>query len=175
MDDYVQNNIPTSVTGFVNDLYYAKSKLLEADTEAERKRGAIGKLCLQSGCDIYIKGVTRGINQENFDECIRGILARSSSLKELSLHKRRFIADNGKQLIRDGMVRIPPLTHPKTILTHGVSRVVRDIIISCKNRKRLTILVTAGGLERDGCVCATLFTVVLPLRTSWKPAASTRH
>lgn len=113
MDDYVQNNIPTSVTGFVNDLYYAKSKLLEADTEAERKRGAIGKLCLQSGCDIYIKGVTRGINQENFDECIRGILARSSSLKELSLHKRRFIADNGKQLIRDGMVPIPAWDSPK--------------------------------------------------------------
>lgn len=107
MDDYVQNHIPTSVTGFVNDLYLAKKQLLEADTEAERKRGAIGKLCLQSGCDIYIKGVTRGINQENFDECIRGILARSSSLKELSLHKRRFIADNGKQLIRDGMVLAP--------------------------------------------------------------------
>lgn len=50
MDDYVQNNIPTSVTGFVNDLYLAKKQLLEADTEAERKRGAIGKLCLQSGC-----------------------------------------------------------------------------------------------------------------------------
>ena len=107
MDDYVQNNIPTSVTGFVNDLYLAKKQLLEADTEAERKRGAIGKLCLQSGCDNYIKGVTRGINQENFDECIRGILARSSSLKELSLHKRRFIADSGKQLIRDGMVHDP--------------------------------------------------------------------
>ena len=58
MNDYVQNNIPTSVTGFVNDLYYAKSKLLEANTEAEKRRGAIGKLCLQSGCDIYIKGVT---------------------------------------------------------------------------------------------------------------------
>ena len=74
MDDYVQNNIPTSVTGFVNDLYLAKKQLLEADTEAERKRG---------------------------------ILARSSSLKELSLHKRRFIADSGKQLIRDGMVHDP--------------------------------------------------------------------
>ena len=52
---------------------------------------------------------------------------------------------------------IPFLTHSKTILTHGVSRVVRDIIISCKNRKRLTVLVTAGGLERDGYfLCASL-------------------
>ena len=174
MDDYVQNNIPTSVTGFVNDLYLAKKQLLEADTEAERKRGAIGKLCLQSGCDIYIKGVTRGINQENFDECIRGILARSSSLKELSLHKRRFITDNGKQLIRDGMVRILFPTHSKTILTHGVSRVVRDIIISCKNRKRLTVLVTAGGLERDGYLSVIPSTTALPLRTSWRRTAFTR-
>ena len=104
MNDYVQNNIPTSVTGFVNDLYVAKSKLLEANTEAERRRGAIGKLCLQSGCDIYIKGVTRGINQENFEQCIKGIREPSASLKELSLNKRKFIADYGKQSIRDGMV-----------------------------------------------------------------------
>ena len=104
MNDYVQNNVPTSVTGFVNDLYVAKSKLLEANTEAERRRGAIGKLCLQSGCDIYIKGVTRGINQENFEQCIKGIRERSASLKELSLNKRKFIADYGKQSIRDGMV-----------------------------------------------------------------------
>ena len=106
MNDYVQSTTPTSVTDFFNDLSKAKDKLVDAKTEAERTRGAIGRMCLNSGCDIYIKGVTRGISQENFEECIKGIRARSASLKELSLNKRKFIADTGKQFIRDGMVTL---------------------------------------------------------------------
>ena len=104
MDEYVQNNDPTSVTGFVNSLDEARTRLLEGDTEVERQRGAIGRLCLESGCDIYYKGVTRGMNQDNFDELKRGIVNRSASLKELSLNKRKYIVENGKQFLRDGMV-----------------------------------------------------------------------
>ena len=105
MDEYMQNNNPTSVTGFVNSLESARSRLLEGCTDVERKRGAIGRLCLESGCNIYFKGVTRGIDQVDFEELKAGIAKRSAFLKELSLNKRKLIVENGKQFIRDGMVR----------------------------------------------------------------------
>lgn len=100
----MQNNNPTSVTGFVSSLEDARNRLLEGDTDVERKRGAIGRLCLESGCNIYFKGVTRGIDQVDFEELKAGIVKRSAFLKELSLNKRKLIVENGKQFIRDGMV-----------------------------------------------------------------------
>ena len=37
-----------------------------------------------------------------------------------------------------------------TILIYGVSRVVNQLLIACKEYKRLNVYVTAGGLECDG-------------------------
>jgi translation initiation factor eIF-2B subunit alpha len=93
-------------------------------------------ISLGSGCDLFMKFVTRAFSLESSDfaGCKRELLRRGEKFANMSLLARTQIAEVGHSFIQDG----------NTVLIHGVSRVVTTVILKAAESRSFRLIVTEG-------------------------------
>nr|CAD1832278.1 unnamed protein product [Ananas comosus var. bracteatus] len=100
-------------------------------------------ISLSAGCDLFMRYVTRtsALEYEDFDAAKRRLIERGEKFGEISLKARRTIAMLCQDFIFDGC----------TILVHGFSRVVLEVLkLAASNRKLFRVLCTEGRPDRTG-------------------------
>ncbi|KAL2555053.1 Eukaryotic translation initiation factor 2B (eIF-2B) family protein [Forsythia ovata] len=100
-------------------------------------------ISLTAGCDLFMRYVTRtsALEYEDFNSAKSRLLERAERFGELSYKARRTIAMLTQDFIFDGC----------TILVHGFSRVVLEVLrTAAQNRKLFRVFCTEGRPDRTG-------------------------
>ncbi|KAH7656452.1 Initiation factor 2B-related protein [Dioscorea alata] len=107
------------------------------------KKGDRSSISLSAGCDLFMRYVTRtsALEYEDFNAAKLRLIERAERFGEISLKARRTIAMLSQDFIFDGC----------TILVHGFSRVVLEILkLAASNRKLFRVFCTEGRPDRTG-------------------------
>lgn len=104
MDDYLKKENPGTITETISKLEEGKRLLKEGNTDIIKKKGSIGLISLESGCDLFKLTITRDMDKQNYQEFLEEFRQRSESFRQLSQNARKEISHLGKQFLRDEMV-----------------------------------------------------------------------
>ena len=98
--------------------------------------GGRTNISLCSGCDLFMKYVTRSFNLEymEFSSCKDELLRRGQMFAGMSLSSRVHIAEIGHSFVEDG----------STVLVHGSSRVVTSLLLKAAESKQFNVIITEG-------------------------------
>ncbi|KAK6128075.1 hypothetical protein DH2020_038180 [Rehmannia glutinosa] len=100
-------------------------------------------ISLTAGCDLFMRYVTRtsALEYEDFNSAKSRLMERAEKFGEISYKARRIIAMLGQDFILDGC----------TILVHGFSRVVLEVLrTAAHNKKHFRVFCTEGRPDRTG-------------------------
>nr|VDD22866.1 unnamed protein product [Brassica oleracea] len=100
-------------------------------------------ISLTAGCDLFIRYVTRtsALEYEDFNSAKSRLLERAEKFGEISCKARKIIAMLSQDFIFDGC----------TILVHGLSRVVLEVLkTAAQNNKLFRVLCTEGRPDGTG-------------------------
>ncbi|XP_057514771.1 uncharacterized protein LOC130796431 [Actinidia eriantha] len=100
-------------------------------------------ISLTAGCDLFMRYVTRtsALEYEDFNSAKSRLIERAEKFGEISYKARKIIAMLSQEFIFDGC----------TILVHGFSRVVLEVLkTAAENRKLFRVLCTEGRPDRTG-------------------------
>ncbi|PIA43247.1 hypothetical protein AQUCO_02000584v1 [Aquilegia coerulea] len=100
-------------------------------------------ISLTAGCDLFMRYVTRtsALEYEDFSAAKSRLIERGEKFGEISRKARRTIAMLSQDFIFDGC----------TILVHGFSRVVLEVLkTAAANKKLFRVLCTEGRPDRTG-------------------------
>ncbi|OWM66536.1 translation initiation factor eIF-2B subunit alpha [Punica granatum] len=100
-------------------------------------------ISLTAGCDLFMRYVTRtsALEYEDFNSAKSRLIERAEKFGEISYKARRIIAMLSQDFIFDGC----------TILVHGFSRVVLEVLkTAAQNKKLFRVLCTEGRPDRTG-------------------------
>ncbi|XP_039049209.1 translation initiation factor eIF-2B subunit alpha-like [Hibiscus syriacus] len=100
-------------------------------------------ISLTAGCDLFMRYVTRtsALEYEDFNSAKSRLIERAEKFGEISCKARRIIAMLSQDFIFDGC----------TILVHGFSRVVLEVMkTAAENKKLFRVLCTKGRPDRTG-------------------------
>ncbi|KAG6504830.1 translation initiation factor eIF-2B subunit alpha-like [Zingiber officinale] len=100
-------------------------------------------ISLSAGCDLFMRYVTRtsALEYENFYAAKLRLIERGEKFGEISMKARRTIAMLAQEFIFDGC----------TILVHGFSRVVLEVLkLAASNKKLFKVFCTEGRPDRTG-------------------------
>ncbi|KAI4387337.1 hypothetical protein MLD38_005177 [Melastoma candidum] len=100
-------------------------------------------ISLTAGCDLFMRYVTRtsALEYEDFNSAKSRLIERAEKFGEISQKARRIIAMLSQDFIFDGC----------TILVHGFSRVVLEVLkIAAQDKKLFRVLCTEGRPDRTG-------------------------
>ncbi|KAB2029196.1 hypothetical protein ES319_D05G146400v1 [Gossypium barbadense] len=100
-------------------------------------------ISLTAGCDHFMLYVTRtsALEYEDFNSAKSRLIERAEKFGEISCKARRIIAMLSQDFIFDGC----------TILVHGFSRVVLEVLkTAAENKKHFRVLCTEGRPDRTG-------------------------
>ncbi|CAK9144675.1 unnamed protein product [Ilex paraguariensis] len=100
-------------------------------------------ISLTAGCDLFMRYVTRtsALEYEDFNSAKSRLLERAEKFGEISYKARKIIAMLSQDFIFDGC----------TILVHGFSRVVLEVLkTASQSRKLFRVLCTEGRPDRTG-------------------------
>ncbi|PIN06714.1 Translation initiation factor 2B, alpha subunit (eIF-2Balpha/GCN3) [Handroanthus impetiginosus] len=100
-------------------------------------------ISLTAGCDLFMRYVTRtsALEYEDFNSAKSRLLERAEKFGEISYKARRIIAMLSQDFIFDGC----------TILVHGFSRVVLEVLrTAAQNKKLFRVFCTEGRPDRTG-------------------------
>ena len=101
------------------------------------------KISLGSGCDIFMKFVSRAFSMEikDFQECKNEILRRGEKFASMSMNARLSIAKIGHSFVEDGF----------TVFVHGSSRCVSTLLQRVAEDDRMfNVIITEGRPRLDG-------------------------
>ncbi|VYS49034.1 unnamed protein product [Arabidopsis thaliana] len=104
-------------------------------------------ISLTAGCDLFMRYVTRtsALEFEDFNSAKSRVLERAEKFGEISCKARTIIAMLSQDFIFDGC----------TILVHGFSRVVFEILkTSAQNKKLFRVFCTEGRPDKTGVLLA---------------------
>ncbi|CAA7018508.1 unnamed protein product [Microthlaspi erraticum] len=104
-------------------------------------------ISLTAGCDLFMRYVTRtsALEFEDFNSAKSRVLSRAEKFGEISCKARKIIAVLSQDFIFDGC----------TILVHGFSRVVFEILkMAAQNKKLFRVLCTEGRPDKTGVLLA---------------------
>ncbi|KAJ6704148.1 TRANSLATION INITIATION FACTOR EIF-2B SUBUNIT ALPHA [Salix viminalis] len=107
------------------------------------KSGDTTSISLTAGCDLFMRYVTRtsALEYEDFDSAKSRLIERAEKFGEISCKARRIIAMLSQDFIFDGC----------TILVHGFSRVVFEVLKTAAQSKKLfRVFCTEGRPDRSG-------------------------
>lgn len=98
--------------------------------------GGRTNISLTSGCDLFMKYVTRAFSMENvdFSACKREVMRRGQRFANMSLSARTQIAEIGHSFVQDGF----------TVLIHGHSRVVSALLLRAAETTQFSVIITEG-------------------------------
>lgn len=100
-------------------------------------------ISLTAGCDLFMRYVTRtsALEYEDFNSSRSRLIERAEKFGEISYKARKIIAMLSQDFIFDGC----------TILVHGFSRVVMEVLkMAAQNKKLFRVLCTEGRPDRSG-------------------------
>ncbi|KAL5998102.1 hypothetical protein ACLOJK_009037 [Asimina triloba] len=100
-------------------------------------------ISLSAGCDLFMRYVTRtsAVEYEDFNAAKSRLIERGEKFGEISLKARRTIAMLSQDFIFDGC----------TILVHGFSRVILEVLkMAASRRKLFHVFCTEGRPDRTG-------------------------
>ncbi|OIV95163.1 hypothetical protein TanjilG_21553 [Lupinus angustifolius] len=100
-------------------------------------------ISLTAGCDLFLRYVTRtsALEYEDFNSAKSRLIERAEKFGEISYKARKIIAMLSQEFIFDGC----------TILVHGFSRVVLEILkLAAQNKKLFRVFCTEGRPDRTG-------------------------
>ncbi|KAH1055048.1 hypothetical protein J1N35_033113 [Gossypium stocksii] len=100
-------------------------------------------ISLTAGCDLFMRYVTRtsALEYEDFKSARYRLIERAEKFGEISCKARRIIAMLSQDFIFDGC----------TILVHGFSRVVLEVLkTAAQNKKHFRVFCTEGRPDRTG-------------------------
>ncbi|KAF5732085.1 translation initiation factor eIF-2B subunit alpha-like [Tripterygium wilfordii] len=100
-------------------------------------------ISLTAGCDLFMRYVSRtsALEYEDFNSAKYRLIERAEKFGEISFKARRIIALLSQDFIFDGC----------TILVHGFSRVVLEVLkTAAQNKKLFRVLCTEGRPDRTG-------------------------
>ncbi|KAJ0232032.1 eIF-2B GDP-GTP exchange factor subunit alpha [Hirschfeldia incana] len=108
-------------------------------------------ISLTAGCDLFIRYVTRtsALEYEDFNSAKSRLLERAEKFGEISCKARKIIAMLSQDFIFDGC----------TILVHGLSRVVLEVLkTAAQNNKLFRVLCTEGRPDGTGVLLSNELT-----------------
>eukprot|EP01039_Chlorochromonas_danica_P006301 gene6301-6948_t len=93
-------------------------------------------ISLGSGCELFMKYVSRAFNMEfkDFTTCKEELLRRGARFADLSLNARQAIASFGHSFVQEG----------STVLIHGISRVVTALLLRAAQTTYFNVVLTEG-------------------------------
>ncbi|KAE9593611.1 hypothetical protein Lal_00036511 [Lupinus albus] len=100
-------------------------------------------ISLTAGCDLFMRYVTRtsALEYEDFNSAKSRLIERAEKFGEISYKARKIIAMLSQEFIFDGC----------TILVHGFSRVVLEILkLAAQDKKLFRVFCTEGRPDRTG-------------------------
>ena len=129
-----------------DELRQAADLMMERSSTATSGRSNIA---LQSGCELFLKYITRTfLELPDFEQCKKAILERGQRFQTISLAARDRIAAQACAFVpKDG-----------TVLTHGYSRVVANILLEAmKQNKQFDLIVLEGRPDCAGVKAAKFY------------------
>ncbi|THU55605.1 hypothetical protein C4D60_Mb11t08340 [Musa balbisiana] len=122
--------------------------MMELEIELKKASDALKSwdttsISLSAGCDLFMRYVTRtsALEYDDFHAAKLRLIERGEKFGEISLKARRTIAMLGQDFIFDGC----------TILVHGFSRVVLEVLkLAASNRKLFRVFCTEGRPDKTG-------------------------
>ncbi|KAI6671673.1 hypothetical protein NL676_006558 [Syzygium grande] len=122
--------------------------MMELEIELKKASDSLKKwdttsISLTAGCDLFIRYVTRtsALEYEEFNSAKSRLIERAEKFGEISHKARRIIAMLSQDFIFDGC----------TILVHGFSRVVLEVLkTAVQNKKLFRVFCTEGRPDRTG-------------------------
>ena len=134
-----------TMMGLQDELKEAARIMLEWNAKTEGNRSNIS---LQSGCDLFLKYITRTfLELDDFDACRAAILERGQRFAGISMAARDRIAQVGHGFVGDGQV----------VLTHGWSRVVAALLLKAAETKHFSIYILEGRPDATGAKAAQFY------------------
>ncbi|KAF5743819.1 translation initiation factor eIF-2B subunit alpha-like [Tripterygium wilfordii] len=130
----IRNSQATTMMELEIELKRASDSLKSSDTTS---------ISLTASCDLFMRYVTRtsALEYEDFNSARSRLIERSEKFGEISYKARRIIAMLSQDFIFDGC----------TILVHGFSRVVLEVLkTAAQNKKLFRVLCTEGRPDRTG-------------------------
>eukprot|EP00538_Stauroneis_constricta_P011813 CAMPEP_0119563326 /NCGR_PEP_ID=MMETSP1352-20130426/23033_1 /TAXON_ID=265584 /ORGANISM="Stauroneis constricta, Strain CCMP1120" /LENGTH=362 /DNA_ID=CAMNT_0007611895 /DNA_START=127 /DNA_END=1215 /DNA_ORIENTATION=+ len=146
----VERSKATTMMGLQDELKQAKQVMLqdfEDRTSLYHNKGR-SQIALASGCDLFLKYVTRSfLELPNFESCRQEVLERGQRFAGMSLAARDRIATVASEFIQEG----------QTVLTHGWSRVVASILMQAAETKNFDIVILEGRPDAAGAKAAKFY------------------
>ncbi|XP_050234313.1 uncharacterized protein LOC126682620 [Mercurialis annua] len=130
----IRNSEATTMMELEIELKKASDSLKSWDTTS---------ISLTAGCDLFTRYVTRtsALEYEDFNSAKSRLIERAEKFGEISYKARRIIAVLSQDFIFDGC----------TILVHGFSRVVFEVLkTAAQNKKLFRVFCTEGRPDRTG-------------------------
>ncbi|CAL9208710.1 uncharacterized protein LOC135626219 [Musa acuminata AAA Group] len=137
--------------------------MMELEIELKKASDALKSwdttsISLSAGCDLFMRYVTRtsALEYDDFHAAKLRLIERGEKFGEISLKARRTIAMLGQDFIFDGC----------TILVHGFSRVVLEVLkLAASNRKLFRVFCTEGRPDKTGLrLSKELATLGIPVK-----------
>lgn len=124
------------------------STMMELEIELKKASDSLKSwdttsISLTAGCDLFMRYVTRtsALEYEDFNSAKSRLIERAEKFGEISYKARKIIAMLSQDFIFDGC----------TILVHGFSRVVLEVLkAAAQNKKLFRVLCTEGRPDRTG-------------------------
>ena len=122
-------------------------------TATEATKAAVGMggrnlIALASGCDLFLKYITRSfLELPDFEACKKEVLERGKRFAGITLAARDRIAHVSADFIQEG----------QTVLTHGFSRVVASILLQAAETKHFDIVILEGRPDAAGAKAAKFY------------------
>ncbi|CAM8944251.1 unnamed protein product [Rhodiola kirilowii] len=124
------------------------STMMELEVELKKASDCLKawdrtSISLTAGCDLFMRYVTRtsALEYENFSSAKARLIERAEKFGEISNKARNIIAMLSQDFIFDGC----------TILVHGFSRVVLEVLkLAAANKKLFRVFCTEGRPDRTG-------------------------
>ena len=104
-------------------------------------------MSLDSGCELFMKYVSRAIKYGDFVQCKADLISRAEKIAGTSLRSRHKISEVGHSFVQDGC----------TVLIHGNSRVVTALLMKAAESKQFNVVFTDGRPNADGLEAAKVF------------------
>ncbi|XP_057439754.1 uncharacterized protein LOC130731469 [Lotus japonicus] len=130
----IRSSEATTMMELEIDLHKASDSLKSWDTTS---------ISLTAGCDLFMRYVTRtaALEYEDFNSAKSRLIERADKFGEISYKARKIIAMLSQDFIFDGC----------TILVHGFSRVVFEVLkLAAQNKKLFRVFCTEGRPDRTG-------------------------
>ena len=139
----VQRSEAHTIMGLQDELRRASNVMVKSTLAGGRSH-----IALQSGCELFLKYITRTfLELPDFEACRQAILQRGERFQLVSLAARDRIAATAADFVPNNA----------TVLTHGWSRVVAGILCQAAKTKNFDVIILEGRPDAAGAKAAQYY------------------